>query len=57
MLTAQSRQRSYTDLQHRNVEFQVGDYVFLRVSLWKRVRRFRKKDKSIPRFIGPFVIL
>ena len=57
MLTAQSRQRSYADSRRRDVQFQVGDHVFLRVSPWKGVRRFGKKGKLSPRFIGPFEIL
>ena len=57
MLTAQSRQKSYADPKRRNVEFQVGDYVFLRVSPWKGVRRFGKKGKLSPRYVGPFEIL
>ena len=35
----------------------MGDYVFLRVSPWKRVRRFGKKGKLSPRFVGQFEIL
>ena len=31
--------------------------MFLRVSPWKGVRRFGKKGKLSPRFIGPFEIL
>ena len=57
MLTSQSRQKSYADPKRRDVEFQVGDYVFLRVSPWKGVRRFGKKGKLSPRFVGPFEIL
>ena len=57
MLASQSRQKSYADPKRRNVEFQVGDYVFLRVSPWKGVRRFGKKGKLSPRFVGPFEIL
>ena len=32
MLASQSRQKSYADAKRRDVEFEVGDYVFLRVS-------------------------
>ncbi|EOY08454.1 DNA/RNA polymerases superfamily protein [Theobroma cacao] len=32
MLTAQSRQKSYADNRRRDLEFQVGDHVFLKVS-------------------------
>ena len=35
----------------------MGDYVFLRVSPWKGVRRFGKKGKLSPKFVGPFEIL
>ena len=39
------------------MDFQVGDYVFLKVSPMKGVMRFDKKEKLIPRYIGPFEIL
>ena len=41
--TTASRQKSYADPKHRDVEFQVGDYVFLKVSPMKGVMRFGKK--------------
>ncbi|MFX6330741.1 hypothetical protein ABTF76_21035, partial [Acinetobacter baumannii] len=41
--TAFSRQKSYADPRRRDVEFAVGDYVFLKVSLMKGVMRFGKK--------------
>ena len=55
--TAASRQKSYADLKRKDVEFQVGDYVFLKVSQMKSVMRFGKKGKLAPRYIGPFEIL
>ena len=57
MLTAQSRQKSYADNRLRDLEFQVGDHVFLKVSPTKGVMRFGKKGKLSPRYIGPFEIL
>ena len=57
MKTAVSRQKSYADPKRKDVEFQVGDYVFLKVSPMKGVMRFGKKEKLVPRFIGPFEIL
>ncbi|XP_060964053.1 uncharacterized protein LOC133033355 [Cannabis sativa] len=57
MLASQSRQKSYADPKRRDVEFQVGDFVFLRVFPMKGIRRFGKKGKLSPRFIGPFEIL
>ena len=54
MLAAQSRQKSYADTKRRDVEFQVGDQVFMKISPMKSVKRFGKKGKLSPRFIGPF---
>ncbi|XP_070011104.1 uncharacterized protein [Nicotiana sylvestris] len=54
---AQSCQKSYSDKRHRELEFMVGDKVFLKVSPMKRVMRFGKKGKLSPRFIGPYKIL
>ena len=39
------------------MEFEVGDYVFLKVSPMKGIKRFGKKGKLAPRFVGPFPIL
>ena len=57
MLASQDRQKSYANPKRRNVEFQVGDHVFLRVSSMRGVKRFGKKGKLSPRFVGPFEIL
>ncbi|KAI3701131.1 hypothetical protein L2E82_45776 [Cichorium intybus] len=57
LLTAQSRQKSYADRRRSDLEFQVGDYVILKVSPWKGVIRFRKRGKLGPRYIGPYRIV
>ena len=57
MRTAQSRQKSYADVRRRNLEFEEGDPVFLKVAPMKGILRFRRKRKLSPRFIGPFKIL
>ncbi|XP_070057253.1 uncharacterized protein, partial [Nicotiana tomentosiformis] len=51
--TAQSRQKSYSDVRRRDLEFEVGDWVFLKISPMKGVMRFGKKGKLSPRYIGP----
>ncbi|XP_070007481.1 uncharacterized protein [Nicotiana sylvestris] len=51
MKTTQSRQKSYTDVHRRELEFQVDDWVFLKVSPIKGVIRFEKKGKLSPRTI------
>ncbi|XP_070050485.1 uncharacterized protein, partial [Nicotiana tomentosiformis] len=55
--TAQSRQKSYSDVRRRDLEFEVGDWVFLKISPMKGVMRFGKKGKLSPRYIGPYKIL
>ncbi|GJS38619.1 putative reverse transcriptase domain-containing protein [Tanacetum coccineum] len=57
LLAARSRQKSYTDVRHKPLEFEVGDKVMLKVSSWKGVVRFGKRGKLSPRYIGPFKIL
>ncbi|OMP01489.1 Retrotransposon gag protein [Corchorus capsularis] len=53
----QDRQKSYADHRRRDLEFEVGDAVFLKVSPWKGVILFRKGGKLAPRYIGPFEIV
>ncbi|OMP06578.1 reverse transcriptase [Corchorus capsularis] len=53
---AQDRQKSYADIRRKELEFEIGDKVFLKVAPWKGVIRFRKAGKLNPRYIGPFII-
>ena len=57
MRMAFRRQKSYVDPRRRDVQFGVGDHVFLKISPMKGVMRFGKKGKLTPRYIGPFEIL
>ena len=54
---ASDRQKSYVDLKRRDIEYEVGDKVFLTVSSWRKILRFGKKGKLSPRFIGQYEIL
>jgi hypothetical protein len=54
---AQSRQKSYTDHRRRELSFEVGDFVYLKVSPMRGLRRFKVRGKLAPRFIRPFKIL
>ncbi|GJZ00867.1 putative reverse transcriptase domain-containing protein [Tanacetum coccineum] len=47
MQAARDRQKSYTDLKSKPMDFQVGD----------RVIRFGKRGKLNPRYVGPFKVL
>ncbi|TYK11047.1 ty3-gypsy retrotransposon protein [Cucumis melo var. makuwa] len=57
VLTIQSRQKSYVDERRKDLEFDMGDMIFLQVAPMKGVLRFEKKGKLSPRFVGPFGIL
>ncbi|GJT71844.1 putative reverse transcriptase domain-containing protein [Tanacetum coccineum] len=50
-------QKSYADVRHKPLDFQVGAKVMLKVSPWKRVIRFGKRGKLNPRYIRPFKII
>jgi hypothetical protein len=54
---AQSRKKSYIDDRRRNLRFEVGDFVYLKVSPMRGLHRFKIRGKLTPRYIGPFKIL
>ena len=54
---ATERQKSYTDMKRKDILYEVGEKVFLKVSPWKKVMRFRKKGKLSPRFISPYEVI
>ena len=56
MKTAQDRQKSYADKRRTDLEFEVGDLVFIKVSPLRKVVRFGSSGKIAPRFVGPFPI-
>ncbi|XP_073273263.1 uncharacterized protein [Primulina huaijiensis] len=53
MKAAQDRQASYANKRRRPLEFQVGDYVFLKVSPFRGTMRFGHKGKLAPRSYEP----
>ena len=54
---ANDRQRSYVNLKRNDIEYEVRDKVFLKVSPWKKILHFGRKGKLSPRFIDPYKIL
>ena len=57
LVAAQSRQKAYADHRRRDLEFLVGDHVFLWVPPMKGMMWFGKKGKLNPCYIRPFEIL
>ncbi|XP_071901792.1 uncharacterized protein [Coffea arabica] len=53
--TAQSRQKSYADNRRKDLEFEVGDRVFLKVAPLRSITAGRGK-KFQPRFVAPYKI-
>jgi hypothetical protein len=53
---AQSRQKSYVDHRRRELSFEVGDFVYLKVSPMRGLHHFKVRGKLAPRFIGSFKI-
>ncbi|XP_010315582.2 uncharacterized protein [Solanum lycopersicum] len=51
------RLKLLADLTRCDIEYQVEDKVFLKVSPWKKIMRFGKNGKLSPRFFGPYEIL
>ena len=54
---AYHRQKSYDNHRRRDLEFEEGDKVYLKISPMKEVVRFSKKGKLSPRYVGPYEIL
>jgi hypothetical protein len=54
---AQSRQESYADKRRRDLSFEVGDHVYLKVSPLRGTKRFHVNRKLAPRFVGPYPII
>jgi hypothetical protein len=53
---AQMRQKSYHDKAKAPREYEVGNYVYLKVSPTKGVQHFGVKGKLAPRYIGPYEV-
>lgn len=54
----QSHQKSYTNVRRRNLEFEVKDWVYLKVAPTKGViYEIWEEKKFIPRYISPYQII
>jgi len=52
----QTRQKSYADVRRRELEFDVDDWVYLKITPMKAVIKFGKKGKMSPHYIIPYKI-
>ena len=55
--TARDMHEIYADNRRRDLQIEIGDRVFLKISPWKGVLRFGRRGKHSPRFIGPYKIV
>lgn len=53
----QSRQKSYDNFRRMDLEVDVHDWVYLKLSSMKGVIRFDKKRKISPQYVGLYQIL
>ncbi|XP_048334876.1 uncharacterized protein LOC125423774 [Ziziphus jujuba] len=51
------KQKSYANVRRKDLEFEVGDRVFLKLSPWKGVVCFEKRGKQSPHYIRPYEIV
>ena len=54
---AADRQKSYVDSKRKDIRYEIGEKVFLKVSLSKKIMRFGKNGKLSPRFIGSYEVI
>jgi hypothetical protein len=45
------------DKRRRDLSFEVGDFVYLKVSSMRGTRKFKVKGKLAPKYVGPFKIV
>ena len=57
MKESQDRQKSWADLKRKELHFEVGDHVYVKIKPIKSLHQKRFQGKLSPRFVGPFEIL
>ena len=55
--TIRYRQKIYADNRRRDLQFDIGNRVFLKISPWKGVLIFGRRGKLGPRYIRPYEIV
>lgn len=57
MVMTQNRQKSFANVRIRELTFEEGDWVYLKISPMKGVKWFGLKGKLSPRYIRPYQVL
>ncbi|KAA3470175.1 reverse transcriptase [Gossypium australe] len=52
-----NKKKPYAGLRRKDIEFQIGDKVFSKVSHWKKSMQLGRKGKLSPRLIGLYEVL
>jgi hypothetical protein len=53
----QTQQKSYADKRRRDLSFEIGDFIYLKVSPMRGTYWFKVKGKLAPRYVGPFKVI
>ena len=51
------RQKSYADLKRKDIQYEIDEKRFMKVSPWTKVMRLGRKGKFSPRFIGSYEVI
>jgi hypothetical protein len=57
MKITQSREKSHADPKRRDILFEVGEHIYLKMSPLRGTKRFHVKGKLSPRYVGPCPIV
>ena len=54
----EEKMKKYADLKRREVEYQVGDMVFLKIRPYREVSLRKKRNEEVyPKFFGPYEVI
>ena len=51
------RKKSYGDMIRKDIQYEIDEKVFLKISPWKKVMRIRENGKLSPRFNGSYEVI